>query len=166
MGGGRPARRPLGKGHVSLASAFAEPAPEYAAATEKAAGTNSTPINQENLLELWEDYMNVNPKAHVLNNTLRVHKPMPVNEADTSDASAYVVTVVNQSQVDVLEQERPRLLETLRRKLNNDFFDFSIALDESAAPTTAWSDREVLNHMVEGSPYMAQFINDLKFTLS
>ena len=166
MGGGRPARRPLGKGHVSLASAFAEPAPEYAAATEKAAGTNSTPINQENLLELWEDYMNVNPKAHVLNNTLRVHKPVPANAADTSDASAYVVTVVNQSQVDVLEQERPRLLETLRRKLNNDFFDFSIALDESAAPTTAWSDREVLNHMVETSPYMAQFINDLKFTLS
>ena len=77
-----------------------------------------------------------------------------------------MVTVVNQSQVDVLEQERPRLLETLRRKLNNDFFDFSIALDESAAPTTAWSDREVLNHMVESSPYMAQFINDLKFTLS
>ena len=58
------------------------------------------------------------------------------------------------------------LVETLRRKLNNDFFDFSIALDESAAPTTAWSDREVLNHMVESSPYMAQFINDLKFTLS
>ena len=165
-GGGRPARRPLGKGHVSLASAFAEPAPEYAAAAEKAAGTNRTPINQDNLLALWEDYMNVNPKAHVLNNTLRVHKPVPVNEADTSDASAYVVTVVNQSQVDVLEQERPRLLETLRRKLNNDFFDFSIALDESAAPTTAWSDREVLNHMVETSPYMAQFINDLKFTLS
>lgn len=166
MGGARPARRPLGKGHVSLASAFAEPAPEYVTATEKTAGTNRTPINQDNLLALWEDYMNVNPKAHVLNNTLRVHKPVPVNEADTSDAAAYVVTVVNQSQVDVLEQERPRLLETLRRKLNNDFFDFSIALDESAAPTTAWSDREVLNHMVESSPYMAQFINDLKFTLS
>ena len=165
-GGGRPARRPLGKGHVSLASAFAEPTPEYVTAAEKTAGTNRTPINQDNLLALWEDYMNVNPKAHVLNNTLRVHKPVPVNEADTSDASAYVVTVVNQSQVDVLEQECPRLLETLRRKLNNDFFDFSIALDESAAPTTAWSDREVLNHMVESSPYMAQFINDLKFTLS
>lgn len=166
MGGGRPARRPLGKGHVSLASAFAEPTSEYVAAAEKTVATNRTPINQDNLLALWEDYMNVNPKAHVLNNTLRVHKPVPVNEADTSDASAYVVTVVNQSQVDVLEQERPRLLETLRRKLNNDFFDFSIALDESAAPTTAWSDREVLNHMVESSPYMAQFINDLKFTLS
>lgn len=165
-GGGRPARRPLGKGHVSLASAFAEPTPEYVAAAEKTVATNRTPINQDNLLALWEDYMNVNPKAHVLNNTLRVHKPVPVNAADTSDASAYVVTVVNQSQVDVLEQERPRLLETLRRKLNNDFFDFSIALDESAAPTTAWSDREVLNHMVESSPYMAQFINDLKFTLS
>ena len=108
--------------------------------------------------------MAANPKAHLLVNTMRAHMPAPAN--NPSMPEAYVVTVVNPGQVELLNQEKPRLLQSLRDAVGNDFLDFRIDVDENAAAPTAWSDRYVLNHMVERSPYLAQFITDFKFTLS
>ncbi len=131
---------------------------------QQAAQRRRAAFSHDQLLAAWERYMAANPKAHLLVNTMRAHMPAPAN--NPSMPEAYVVTVVNPGQVELLNQEKPRLLQSLRDAVGNDFLDFRIDVDENAAAPTAWSDRDVLNHMVERSPYLAQFITDFKFTLS
>ena len=169
----RPAgqRRPLmGRGHISFARVVsgAESAPAQGAAPRQ---LREEPFTHGQVLQQWDAYMTRDPKAHLLNNTLRMHKPALPEGASARvsgprEAASFVVRVVNSAQVDVLNQEKPRLLEAIRSAIGNDFFDFCITVDEAAVPSTAWSDRKVLDHLVERTPYIARFITDLKFTLS
>ncbi len=159
-----PRRATAGRGHVSMAAAFEEKTPAQQQAETVAAPRNRAPFSHEQLLQLWEKYMAANPKAHLLINTMRAHTPQPAGDA--SHPELYVVTVVNPGQVEIMNQEKPQLLPALRSALNNDYFDFTLAVDENAAAPTAWSDRDVLNHMVENSPHLAKFITDFKLTLS
>lgn len=169
----RPAgqRRPLmGRGHISFARVVsgAESAPAQGAAPRQ---LHEEPFTHGQVLQQWDAYMTRDPKAHLLNNTLRMHKPALPEGASARvsgprEAASFVVRVVNSAQVDVLNQEKPRLLEAIRSAIGNDFFDFCITVDEAAVPSTAWSDRKVLDHLVERTPYIARFITDLKFTLS
>lgn len=169
----RPAgqRRPLmDRGHISFARVVsgAESAPAQGAAPRQ---LREEPFTHGQVLQQWDAYMTRDPKAHLLNNTLRMHKPALPEGASARvsgprEAASFVVRVVNSAQVDVLNQEKPRLLEAIRSAIGNDFFDFCITVDEAAVPSTAWSDRKVLDHLVERTPYIARFITDLKFTLS
>lgn len=152
------------RGHVSMASAMQPKAVEERASVASAAPVNRSAFTPEQVLDLWERYMAANPKAHLLVNTMRAHQPRPAGDAENPEL--YVVTVVNPGQVELLSQEKPVLLPAFRRVLCNDYFDFRIEVDENAAAPTAWSDRDVLNHMVEQSPHLAQFIADFKLTLS
>lgn len=152
------------RGHVSMASAMQTKAVEAQTSVASAAPVNRSTFTPEQVLDLWERYMAANPKAHLLVNTMRAHQPRPSDDAENPEL--YVVTVVNPGQVELLEQEKPGLLPAFRRALCNDYFDFRIEVDENAAAPTAWSDRDVLNHMVEQSPHLAQFIADFKLTLS
>ena len=154
----------VARGHVSMAAAMQEKAAPAAATVQQAAQRRRAAFSHDQLLAAWEPYMAANPKAHLLVNTMRAHMPAPAN--NPSMPEAYVVTVVNPGQVELLNQEKPRLLQSLRDAVGNDFLDFRIDVDENDAAPTAWSDRDVLNHMVERSPYLAQFITDFKFTLS
>ncbi|MDE5941835.1 MAG: DNA polymerase III subunit gamma/tau [Muribaculaceae bacterium] len=162
-----PARTPgrvAGRGHVSLASAFAEQKSEVSAAPGAVAPRHRNPVSEDALTAAWEKYMAANPKAHLLVNTMRAHRP--VGCGDPSHPELFVVTVVNPGQVELLTQEKPRLLEFLRAELTNDYIDFKLDLNEDAAAPTAWSDRDVLNHLVETNPQLAGFITDFKLTLS
>ncbi len=108
--------------------------------------------------------MAANPKAHLLINTMRAHQP--VAGEDPASPECFTVTVVNPGQVEVLTNEKPRLLNALRASLANDYVDFRIELNEDATAPTAWSDRDVLNHLVEANPNLARLITDFKLTLS
>lgn len=156
--------RPVGKNHVSLTAAFMENNSEPAKTVNSPEQKKRNSFSLDRLLQEWESFMNANPKAHLLFNTMRAHRPTPAD--NTSSPEMFVITVVNPGQVEVLSREKGRLLEHLRNALGNDFIDFRIELDENAASPTAWSDREVLNHLVETNPNLARFINDFKFTLS
>lgn len=152
-------------GHVSLAAAFGEKKTEgKEAPKQRQQQSNRTPFTGEMLAAEWERYMAANPKAHLLVNTMRAHTPVPAGDASAPEL--YVVTVVNPGQVELLTQEKPSILQAIRKALENDYFDFRIDLDSSAAAPTAWSDRDVLNHMVGKSEKLAQLITDFRFTLS
>jgi len=159
-----PPRATVARGHVSMASALQEKkAVDEPDASLKNVPQNRTPFTHDQLLAQWEAYMAANPKAHMLVNTMRAHVPQPT---DASTPETFVVTVVNPGQVDLLTHEKPRLLRQLRSALANDYIDFRIDMDENAAAPTAWSDRDVLMHMVEQSPHLARLIADFKFTLT
>jgi hypothetical protein len=135
--------------------------------------------------------MAANPKAHLLINTMRVHRP-ELNVAQSAGAAQHQqgagtqpqgaspqsagangaapemlkITVINPGQVDLLNQERPALLAFLRRELSNDYIDFTLELNENVETPTAWSDKDVLFHLVDQNPQLAAFIKDFKLTLA
>jgi hypothetical protein len=155
---------------VSLSSAFEAPTATVAAATTGAAPQNRRAITAEALNAAWEKYMAANPKAHLLINTMRVHRP-ELNAAQPAGANGAApemlkITVINPGQVDLLNQERPALLAFLRRELSNDYIDFTLELNENVETPTAWSDKDVLFHLVDQNPQLAAFIKDFKLTLA
>jgi hypothetical protein len=163
---------------VSLSSAFEAPTATVAAATTGAAPQNRRAITAEALNAAWEKYMAANPKAHLLINTMRVHRPelnaaqhqqgANTQPAGTNGAAPEMlkITVINPGQVDLLNQERPVLLAFLRRELSNDYIDFTLELNENVETPTAWSDKDVLFHLVYQNPQLASFIKDFKLTLA
>lgn len=160
-----PQRATTGGGmHISMAAAMREVAPQEQTAQQAVAQSHRAPFTLEQLHTEWERYMAANPKAHLLVNTMRAHIPQPANV--DSYPEMHVVTVVNPGQVDLLNEVKPQLLHAIRIALNNDYFDFRIDVDENAAAPTAWSDRDVLTHMVDHSPVLAQLITDFKLTLA
>lgn len=93
---------------------------------------------------------------------MRAHSPV---HADGDAPETYLVTVVNIGQVELLNEVKPRLLGFLRDALQNDMLELRFNHDESAISPTAWSDRDVLAHLVENSPNVATLINTFKFSL-
>lgn len=155
---------PTGRGHVSLSQAFAAPqgpAEERVSVVER---NNRTPFTSDQLLALWDKYMAQNPKAHLLVNTMRLHTP--VSAGDAQHPELYVVTVLNPSQKEELEQEKGKLLPLFRRELKNDFIDLQVNIDTTQDTPTAWSDRRVLEHLESEYPNVGKLIRELKLTIS
>ncbi|MDE6627976.1 MAG: DNA polymerase III subunit gamma/tau [Muribaculaceae bacterium] len=153
-----------GRGHVSLSQAFAAPqgpAEERVSVVER---NNRTPFTSDQLLALWDKYMAQNPKAHLLVNTMRLHTP--VSAGDAQHPELYVVTVLNPSQKEELEQEKGKLLPLFRRELKNDFIDLQVNIDTTQDTPTAWSDRRVLEHLESEYPNVGKLIRELKLTIS
>lgn len=162
----RRTRRPATTGpaslHVSMREAMAEKKPEKEAETVTAqAPVRRNPFEDGQLMLLWESYAAARPTAHLLANTMRQSRPKRQND----NAFVFDLVVENQAQVDVMNQEMPSLLPHLRNSLANDLITFEIHINEGASMPTAWSDRELLAHIVDRHPYAAQFIKDFKLTL-
>lgn len=161
----RPAPRravaPGSRGHISLASVMAEKPAEQTAAGPTAP-KRTTPFTDAQLMQQWEAFIAAHPKEHILVNTMRAHSPV---HADGDAPETYLVTVVNIGQVELLNEVKPRLLGFLRDALQNDMLELRFNHDESAISPTAWSDRDVLAHLVENSPNVATLINTFKFSL-
>ena len=149
--------------HVSLRSAFEEKADNNAASATVAEATprNRRPITAEGVGALWESYAAARPTLHLLVNTMR--QSQPSLGSDTPEN--LTVCVENQAQVDVLTGEFPTLLPHLRSGLGNDFITITVTINEGASMPTAWSDRELLAHIVDAHPYAADFLRAFKFTL-
>lgn len=153
---------PRSKAHVSMRDAFATK-------TETATNQASTfvprkrnPFTDKSLDDAWEEYMKLHSKAHVLCNTMRASRPART----APDAPTLNMLVANQPQVDVITRELPSLLPYLRNALGNDFIELSVNVADDPNSPAAWSDRDLLKHIVETNPAAADFINTFNLTIS
>lgn len=147
--------------HVSMRDAFSTDKKSDAAAPAQEAPKRDTPFTAKQFDDAWEKYMALNPKAHVLCNTMRAS--VPRRNGDTPEMT---MTVANQPQVDVMEQELPALLQFLRNTLNNDLISINVQINEDPDSPSSWNDRELLRHMVDSNPHMADFITDFDLSIS
>ena len=150
------------RGHVSMAAVFAEKETEQASGPAVTAPKRRQPFTDAQLMQQWGAFINAHPKEHILVNTMRAHSPAHI---EGEEPETYLVTVVNIGQVELLNEVKPRLLKFLRDALENDCLDLRFNYDESAISPTAWNDRDVLAHLVEHSPQVAELISAFKFTL-
>jgi DNA polymerase-3 subunit gamma/tau len=150
--------------HVSLRGAFSQPkaADAGSQATSNPATLRSAAFSDESLLAAWNKYIELNPKAHVLCNTMRAALP----QRTAPDATELLMVVANQPQVDFMEQELPGLLKHLRDSLANDHIRLNIKVNDNPNAPAAWNDRELLRHIVETNPHAAEFISEFNLTIS
>ena len=161
---GAPRRRMATVGHVRMSDALAD-APQTQGDTPAAASSSPRrrePFTAEQLVAQWEAFIDAHPREHTLVTTMRAHTPA---HREGDPAELFHVTVVNAVQVDQLHQEKPRLLEHLRNALSNDYIDLAFHFDESAILPNAWSDRDVLAHLIDNNPTVSTLVSALKLTL-
>lgn len=151
-----------GKSHVSLRDAFNDAPKTGETKTATQARQKRNPFTDKSLAEAWEAYMGLHKKAHVLCNTMRASHP----RRKDGDSTGLQMLVANQPQVDVMLQELPSLLAYLRATLANDFIELSVEVNDNPDSPAAWSDRDLLRHIVEANPHAADFINDFQLTIS
>jgi len=124
------------------------------------AGNRDNPYTPEALKSAWEAFMASHPTERILVNTMRMSRPRP-----TATPHAYTITVENDIQQELMNREMPAILAALRDSLDND--RITIAVDKSDGPgaTSTWSEREVLAKMLETTPALKKFIEDLRLNI-
>lgn len=154
----------VGRGHVSLSQAFVSPQTTAAERVSTVERSNRTAFTLDGLMELWEKFMADNPKSHLLVNTMRLHTP--VSAGDAQHPERYVVTVLNPSQKEELEQAKGKLMPFLRKELQNDYVELEINIDTTQDTPTAWSDRRILEHLEAEYPNVGKLVKELRLTIS
>ncbi|MCM1519026.1 MAG: DNA polymerase III subunit gamma/tau [Pseudoflavonifractor sp.] len=146
--------------NVSLKGGIAASSATTHHATPTTATKRTGAYDDKKVGKAWDDFMTAHPKEHVLVNTMRAARP--VRESD----DAFVITVENPAQTDLMHQWLPEILSALHDAAANDMITLRVAINEGAAPAYTWNERDVYAHMVANIPGLKSFIDDFKLTLS
>ena len=120
---------------------------------------NNKPYTQESLDAAWLSYIQGHASAHILVNTMRTAFPKRIRD------NVYELLVENPAQKEVLEVNMIDIKKHLSMSLGNDFISFEISLNDGEPSPQVWSERKVLNHIAETTPYYNTFAKDLKLSL-
>ena len=114
------------------------------------------------LAEAWQEYITTIPQKKIVVNLMKYSPP----QEKEGEANVVVLVVGNELQKEIFEQEEPYLKPWLIRKLGISDLHFEIIIDDTIQNPEMWSDREVLEHMIEAHPALEKFIHDLGLSLS
>ncbi len=118
-----------------------------------------TPFSQDALNKSWQEYINNHPTEHILINTMRASYPTQ------TEGFTYKIMVENEMQRNIVAQATPSILRHIHDALKNDHFNLTVEINQGEASPHTWSERQVLNHIVENSPILKSLIDDLHLTL-
>lgn len=121
--------------------------------------TRREEFSEDALRGAWMDFIKANPTRHIVINTMRASFPTLV------EGTRYRVMVQNGMQLEEVRGALPSILSFVRDRLRNDLFEISIEMNEGEASPHTWSERQVLQHIVENNPTVRGFIEELKLTL-
>lgn len=156
-GARRPLKRPNSTFSINKHGAQAHDEPKAAAGPEPQ--LRNAPFSDEDLGKVWQEFIDLNPTRHILINAMRASFPVK------KDAFSYRMTVENEMQRGVIEQESTELLRYVRDSLNNDSFTLEIEINQGQSSPHTWSEREVLDHMLETVPELRLLIDTMSLTI-
>jgi DNA polymerase-3 subunit gamma/tau len=107
----------------------------------------------------WNNFINANPKAHLLITSMRAVTPTRI------EGDRFGLAVVSTIQLDALVQGLGSITQYVHDKLGNDNITFEPYVKEGAPSPNVWNEREVLAHMIETAPELKKFIQDFKLSL-
>lgn len=153
-----PVNVPVGIPHISIRHGLQKES--KSASESNISQSRNERFSAEALSTAWETYIQTHPTAHILINTMRASMPR------LTDPTTFVVAVQNQKQLELMESNRPALLEYLRDKLSNDFIKFSVIINQGDLPRYTLNDAELLKKMSAEYPALRSLIDDFKLRLS
>ena len=145
---------------ISIRGKAATDNPDTPSATTTRVELRNTTYSDNALDMTWETYIQSHPTSHILINTMRMARPQRIGE------HLYLVKVENPGQQALMEQALPDIMDHIHRSLGNDYIKINIAINEGDAAPHTWNEREVLNHIIETTPYFKTFCDDLGLKLS
>ncbi len=140
--------------HGTHADQSRETAPTAAATTHR-----NTPYTPEALQQAWEAFADSCPTERILVNTMAGAQPQ------LTPAGTYVVTVDDSIQVETLNEFKPNILTFMHDRLQNDDFDFTAEVRIGESSPQMWTQRQVLEHMLQKQPEFAEMVRTLAITL-
>lgn len=119
----------------------------------------SQPYDPEVVIKAWNDYAAQHPAEHILANTMIVSKPKRV------EGDKFVVGVDDAIQVQAITEAKPQLLKCLRDAASNDNIDLEAVIVQGESSPVTWTQREVLQHMIDKRAELQSIISDFGFIL-
>ncbi len=119
-----------------------------------------SPYTEKDFLSAWDSYIAEHPSDLILINAMRNSRPKQVEE------DKYEIAVENPAQHDLVLGKIQEILSYLHDKLSNDNIGLDVVINQGEPSPYAWNDREVLDHMIEANPYLKEFMDDFRLTLS
>ena len=154
-----PTLRPVGRGPTLRGRAQAasdERKPDATLTTQR-----SNPFTREAFVKAWETFMAAHPREQILVNTMRASVP----QAAEGKNHAFIMTVANDMQLDLMGRQMPALLTHLRGSLENDLITIDVELETGPGSSSTWTEREVYENMRATIPSFSKFIADFELTL-
>ena len=154
-----PTLRPVGRGPTLRGRAQAatdEHKPEATLTTQR-----SNSFTREAFVKAWETFMAAHPREQILVNTMRASVPHPAEGKE----HAFIMTVANDMQLDLMGRQMPALLTHLRGSLENDLITIDVELETGPGASSTWTEREVYENMRATIPSFSKFIADFELTL-
>ena len=154
-----PTLRPVGRGPTLRGRSQAaadERKPETTLTTQR-----SNPFTREAFVKAWETFMAAHPREQILVNTMRASVPQAAEGKD----HAFIMTVANDMQLDLMGRQMPALLTHLRGSLENDLITIDVELETGPGSSSTWTEREVYENMRATIPSFSKFIADFELTL-
>lgn len=153
----------LGRRHVSLKMASTSSTDNALApdtSDHNAPAPRQAQYSDAQFRAAWQSYIDQHPRQVLLVNAMRPAR------LERNQDERWTMTVENDLQVQTVDENTPALLEYLRQQLDNDHISLTTRVNQGPAAPSAWSDRELLQHIVETAPATARLISDLKLQLS
>lgn len=143
---------------VSLHGAPQQPENKIETPVKGQRAPRTSPFTPDDLVREWKKFIDSNAPERLLVNAMRAATPKPAHD------NVYSVT---QSEVHIalIRDNIDRLVAYLRNALDNDSVDLELTVVSEDSPL-AWNDREFINHLIDDSPGMNEFIDILKLSLT
>ncbi len=107
----------------------------------------------------WENFLQSNPSAHILANTMRTCRPRRLQD-DT-----FIVPVESPAQQQTIETCMQDIRSYICNKLANDLIRFNVEIIEGEGSPRTWTEKEVLAHMLDENPSIRNLMDTLKLSL-
>ena len=122
----------------------------------------SAEFSAEELKAAWDDYAASVPEKKMLVNLMMTHSP---EMRENADGSTVFLTLSSELQKEIIDND-DMLLAELRKKLSAPNLRLVVEVKDSGIAPRMWSDREILDHIIELHPEAGKFISDLNLSLT
>ncbi|MCM1349293.1 MAG: DNA polymerase III subunit gamma/tau [Firmicutes bacterium] len=145
--------------HISI-NPSVPTAGENAVASTPGGTMRENPFSDDALIAAWNSYISTHPHAHILINTMRAAAPV------RTSPTRFTITVQNQIQLELMENNRAEIMGYVRNSLANDVVDYDVNINTSSSPRHTLTDPELLEKMKAEAPVLSRLIDDFKLHLA
>lgn len=143
---------------MSLSGASENSLPKTPEKRTVAAGVKrEAPYIDADILNAWQQFIDLNKPEHLLVNAMRVAVPDRLADHNYRVAQSSI-------HLNYIAENLARITAFVRDKVGNDNVAFTLQ-EVSAESPLVWNERELLQHIVEENPGVGKFISSLHLKL-
>ena len=143
-------------------TAAAEPEPAYTPTAPQAAATPQNPLTPESVRNAWLAFGSSRTSEHILASTLRTCIPTPIEGSRTD----FRIMYESPAQADVLEKWLPVLTREIGQSLGNSTLRFIPEQITGEGSPLTWTERQVLDHLLEKHESLRKLVETLHLSLN